>query len=67
MTNKLTAIPLPTTPIPNPTMARVTRLGLGWRPRKASTKQANVELFHRGQYNQVHAGRSILLQMQRKG
>ena len=67
MTNKLTAIPLPTIPAPNPTMARVTRRGLGWRPRKATTKQVNVELFHRSQYNQVHAGRSILLQMQRKG
>ena len=67
MTDKLTAIPLPTIPAPNPTMARTTRQGLGWRPRRATTKEANVELFHRGQYNQVLAGRSILLQMQRKG
>lgn len=67
MTDKLTTIPLPTIPIPDPTIARVTRRGLGWRPRKATTKQGNVELFHRSQYNKVMAGRSILLQMQRKG
>ena len=32
----------------------------GWHPKKTTTKEENVEIFHRRTYNEVVAGKSIL-------
>ena len=66
MTKKLTAIPIPTIPIPNGTVVRTRTQGLTWKPKKTTTKDANVALFHAGQYNRVLAGKSILYQIPRE-
>ena len=42
---------------------RTKRNGLGWNPRKMTTKTENVALFHYGRYNRVLAGKSILYQV----
>ena len=63
MTKKLTAIPLPTMPIPDGTVVRTRTKGLTWKPKKATTKDANVALFHARRYNMVLGGKSILYQI----
>lgn len=46
-----------------PTDARPIRTypaGTGWRPKKSTTKQANIELIHAQWFNQMNRDKSIL-------
>ena len=57
---KLTTIPLPTVPLIQPTAVRTRSNGLGWQPRKDTTRDANVALINASRYNKVAGPLSIL-------
>lgn len=61
MSRKLTSVPLNDRGLP--TDARPIRTypqGVSWRPKRTSTKQANVQLIHAKRFNQLNRGKSIL-------
>ena len=57
---KLTTIPLPTKATPKPTPTRTKPSGLGWNPRRASTKDDNLALINAARYNKLAGPLSIL-------
>ena len=57
---RIKSIPLPTTLPPNPTPIRTRPSGVGWRPRKRTSKAENVALLHAKRYNLVTRDMSIL-------
>jgi len=60
MARKLTAPKIPEVAAPQTTPMKTTSAGFGWRPRKTTTKAANVDLFGVKTYNQLMQGKSIL-------
>lgn len=56
----LRTIPLPTTPIPKPTLMKTTARGVEWKPKKPTTKSENVALYNASVFNYLNRRRSIL-------